>query len=121
MHSIYLGIWAFINAAGGSPPLSSEAVVCSLTEFILWLLALLFSTLRHREHPPAPGARDEGKRQRKQKSHVLLGSVVSQLMGSISFLCPPVHEALCPPASLPCPGAAGREEEGLGFTLSDFF
>lgn len=93
MHSIYLGIYAFINAAGGSPPLSSEAVACSLTEFILWLPAPLLSTLQHWERPPAPVAREEGERQRKQKNHVLLGSTVSQLIGSISFLCPPVHEA----------------------------
>lgn len=33
MHSVYLGIWAFINAAAGPPPPSSEAVVCSLTDF----------------------------------------------------------------------------------------
>lgn len=47
MHSVYLGIWALVNAAGGSPPLSSEAGVCSLTEFILWLPFPPFSTLQH--------------------------------------------------------------------------
>lgn len=46
MHSIYLGIQAFINAAGGSTSLSSKDV-CSLTEFISWLPAPLLSTLWH--------------------------------------------------------------------------
>jgi len=60
MHSIYLGIGAFTNAAGGSPPPSSEAVACSLTEFVLWLPAPLLSTLLRRE----PGRGLKGRESR---------------------------------------------------------
>lgn len=103
MHSIYLGIWAFINAAGGSPPSSSEAVACSLTEFILGIPAPLLSTLRHWEHPPLLGALEDGERQRKQKSRVLLGSVVSQLTGSLSSSVPQCMKPCGPPHLSPLP------------------
>lgn len=109
MHSIYLGIWAFINAAGGSPPLSSEAIAC--IEFILRLAAPLLSTLQHWKQPPLRGAWEEGKRHRKQKCHVLLGSVVSQLTGSISFVLVPVHEALWPSHLSPALGLPAQRRK----------
>lgn len=113
MHSIYLGIQAFINAAGGSTSLSSKDV-CSLTEFISWLPAPLLSTLWH---PLALGSillcqePRRGAKGRELKSHVFLGSMVSQLMRIMSFLCSPVHEALCLPTSVPCLGDVGGDQD----------
>lgn len=40
---------------------------------------------------------------------------------SISFLCSRVDEALWPPASVPCLGDVGGQEEGPGFTPLEVF
>lgn len=117
MRSIYLGIWAFINAAGGSPPLSSEGVACSLTGFILHLPAPLLSTLWHREHPPLRGAQEDSE---GQKSCVLPGSVVSPLTGRLSFLRLPVHEAPWPPHLFPALGLPARWRKDWDLPLQSF-
>lgn len=124
MHSIYLGIQAFISAAGGSTSLSSKDL-CSLTEFILWLPAPLLSTLWHPLAPEAfssarcPGV---GQKAGEAEKPCSSGELVSELMRSISFLCSSVHEDLWPPqVSPPALGMLVGRRKDQDFPPQRFF
>lgn len=83
--------------------LQAQKLLCAASQ-ILQLPAPLLRTLMFQEHPPQLGAQDEGKRQRKQKSHAFLGSMVPHFMENISLSCPLLHEALWLPHLSPALG-----------------